>query len=65
MVSGCFTYAGIKFHISNDGLIYQDTDLPGFKCDICQLSEEKLKQHWKAIEMAFLYEKVGDIELHT
>ena len=57
LVSGCFTYAGIKFHVSSDGLIYQDTNLPGFECAVCMLAKEKLAQYWKAVEEAFLYDR--------
>lgn len=55
LVSGCFTYSGIKFHVNKEGLIYQDTDIPEYICEICALNEEKLKQHLKQVEMSFLY----------
>ena len=55
LVSGCFSYAGIKFHVAKNGLIYQDTDLPEYACEICKLTEEKRVEHWRNVERSFLY----------
>ena len=55
LVSGCFTYSGMKFHVNKEGLIYQDTDIPGYECAVCKLKDEQLTRHWKEVEMSFLY----------
>ena len=55
LVSGCFTYARVRFHVSKAGLVYQDTDIPGYECEVCKLAKEKLAEHYKNIEMSFLY----------